>query len=321
MFRALRVTDGTPRLTTDATDDQLGDGDVTIDVEFSSINYKDGMALGGVGGVLRGDHVIPGIDLVGTVSASDSPDVAVGDRVLVNGCGLGESHSGGLAEKARVPADWLVPVPDAFTSSQAAAIGTAGYTAMLAVLELERGGVEGDVIVTGASGGVGSVAVALLSALGFRVTASTGRAEESDWLRSLGADEILDRASLSEPGRPLQSQRWSGAVDSVGGPTLANVIAQLRYGGTAAACGLAASPELTTALVPFLLRATRLIGINSVNTPRPLRLEAWQRLGRDLDPAVLDSLSETIGLEQAIERAGAILDGGVRGRTVVDVRA
>ncbi|MET4782992.1 MDR family oxidoreductase [Glaciihabitans sp. UYNi722] len=320
MFRALQITDATATLRDDVTDDELGDGDVTIDVEYSSLNFKDGLALAGRPGVAKISPLIPGIDLVGTVAASESPDWAVGDHVLVNGWGIGETHNGGLGERARVKGEWLVPLPEAISAKRAAAIGTAGFTAMLAVLALEKGGAtDGDLLVTGAAGGVGSVAIALLAKLGHRVVASTGREKEADYLRSLGAAEIIGR--IGEPGKPLQSQRWAGAVDSAGGPTLANVLAQTRYGGTVASCGLAQSADLPTTVMPFILRAVTLAGINSVFAPTPLREEAWDRLATDLDLDLLDSMTSTIDLADAIGRADVILAGGVRGRTVVDVHA
>ena len=317
-----RATDAPARveLVDDLDDDRLMSGDVTIDVDHSSINYKDGLALAGRPGIVRAPSLLAGIDLVGTVSESRSSQWSPGARVLVNGCGLGETHHGGLAERARVDSAWLVPVPETMTQSQAAAIGTAGFTAMLAVLQLEDAGVAGDILVTGASGGVGSIATALLAKLGHRVTASTGRAEEHDYLRSLGASDIIDRAELSEPGKPLQSQRWAGAIDSVGGTTLANVLSQTHYGGTVAACGNAQSSEATVSLMPFILRAVNLAGINSVSTPRQQRLRAWQRLSTDLDLQLLDSLTESVPLADAVGVAERILAGKVRGRTVVDVR-
>lgn len=306
----------------DLDDSLLVDGDVMVDVTHSSVNYKDGLALAGRPGIVRAQQLIPGIDVVGTVTESASEDWNHGDRVLVNGCGLGETHHGGLAQRARLKAEWLVPVPAAMSNAQAAAVGTAGFTAMLAVLELERqDATGGDILVTGAAGGVGSLAVALLAARGHRVVASTGRVAEHDSLRSLGAADIVDRAELEAPGKPLQSQRWSGAIDTVGGGILANVLAQVHYGGTVAACGNAASPELATTVFPFILRAVRLSGINSVETPRALRLEAWDAITADLDLALLDSLTTTIGLEDAAAAAGRVLAGHVRGRTVVDVRA
>ncbi|MCU1558674.1 MAG: NADPH:quinone dehydrogenase [Microbacteriaceae bacterium] len=319
MFRALQIADAKTTLRDDVTDDDLGDGDVTIDVEYSGINFKDGLALGGRPGVAKISPLIPGIDLVGTVASSEDPDWSVGDRALLNGWGIGETHNGGLSERARVKGEWLLPLPEGISPKRAAAVGTAGFTAMLAVLALEKAGAtDGDILVTGAAGGVGSVAITLLSKLGHRVVASTGRAEESDYLRSLGATEIIGR--IGEPGRPLQSQRWAGAIDSVGGQTLANVLAQTRYGGTVAGCGLAQSGDLPTTVMPFILRAVTLTGINSVFAPRPLREEAWARLATDLDLDLLDSMTTTIGLADAIPHAGLILAGQVRGRTVVEVR-
>jgi acrylyl-CoA reductase (NADPH) len=326
-MRALRVEKNDEAITTrlaELGDDALMPGDVTIDVDFSSINFKDGLAICGRPGVIREYPLIPGIDLVGTVT--DAPaggEFAAGDRVVLNGWGIGETHHGGLAERARVRSEWLIPLPQSLSPQRAAAIGTAGYTAMLAVLALEKSGAlhgDGSVLVTGAAGGVGSVAIAVLAALGHHVTASTGRGEEADYLRSLGAAEIIDRASLSEPGKPLQAQRWAGAIDSVGGHTLANVLAQVNYGGTVAACGLAQSPELPTTVMPFILRAVTLAGINSVQAPRALRVEAWDRLANDLDLELLDELTTTVTLSEAADVAGRILEGQVRGRTVVDVR-
>ncbi len=305
---------------TDLSDEVLGSDAVTVDVEYSSLNYKDALALTGRPGIVRTFPLIPGIDLVGTVAQSDDPAFAPGDRVLVNGRGLGETHNGGLAERARVPADFLVPLPDGLSPVRAAAIGTAGFTAMLAILALERAGATEDVVVTGASGGVGSIAIALLARLGHRVTAVTGRVGEHDYLRSLGAADILDRSELESQGKPLQSQRWGGAIDTVGGPVLANVLAQVRYGGIVAACGNAASSSATLSMMPFILRSVSLAGINSVETPRELRREAWGRLARDLDPAILDSMTSTVALAHAGSAAERLLSGGVRGRTVVDVR-
>jgi acrylyl-CoA reductase (NADPH) len=307
------------------TDDDLMPGDVLVDVEYSSLNYKDALALAGRPGVIRNYPLIPGIDLVGSVAASESPRWKPGDRVILNGWGIGETHHGGLAERARVQGDWLVSLPGGMEAERAAAIGTAGFTAMLAVLALERAGIEGSaetpILVTGAAGGVGSMAIALLAARGNRVTASTGRTGEADYLRTLGASDIIDRATLSEAGKPLQTQRWAGAIDSVGGHTLANVLAQTTYGGTVASCGLAQSAELPSTVMPFILRAVTLTGINSVLAPRELREEAWGRLATDLDPGLLDGMIQTIGLADAAGRAEDVLAGRVRGRLVVDVRA
>jgi acrylyl-CoA reductase (NADPH) len=317
----------TVELDTNLTDDALMPGAVTVDVEYSSINFKDGLALAGKPGVIRPARLIPGIDLVGTVAASDDARWALGDRVILNGCGIGETHNGGLAERARVDGDWLVALPDGLDARRAAAIGTAGFTAMLAVLALERhhragvfGPIDGDVLVTGAAGGVGSIAIALLARLGHRVVASTGRAMEHDYLRSLGAHAIIDRAELQDAGKPLQTQRFAAAIDSVGSHTLANVLAQTTYGGIVATCGLAQGADLPTTVMPFILRAVTLTGINSVLAPHALRVEAWARLATDLDLDLLDSLTSTVPLASAPDVAHRILAGEVRGRTVVDVR-
>ena len=318
-----KADDGvTADLVDSLTDADLGDGDVLVDVEYSSINYKDGLALAGRPGVIRTYPLIPGIDLVGSVAESADERWKPGDRVVLNGWGIGETHHGGLADRARVNGDWLVRLPEGLSPVQAAAIGTAGFTAMLAVLALERAdALGGEVLVTGAAGGVGSIATALLAGLGHTVVCSTGRQEERDYLTRIGAAEIIDRNTLSQPGKPLQSERWSGAVDSVGGHTLANVLAQTRYGGAVASCGLAASHELPATVMPFILRGVQLLGINSVLAPTPLRVEAWLRLAGDLDLALLDSITETIGLADAARIADEILAGRIRGRTVVDVRA
>ena len=322
-WRGLWVSGGRAELRDDLTDAALMPGDVTIDVEYSSLNFKDGLALAGKPGVIKKDELIAGIDLVGTVSSSDSAAWKSGDRVILNGWGIGETHHGGLAERARVNGDWLVALPPAFSPKQAAAIGTAGFTAMLAVLAIEetaaRASIHDEILVTGASGGVGSISIALLTGLGFSVTASTGREAEHDYLRSLGARAIVDRATLSEPGKPLQSQRWSAAIDSVGGSTLANVLAQTKYGGVVASCGLAQSADLPTTVMPFILRGITLAGINSVFCPRGRRQEAWNRLAMDLDLSLLDSLTETVSLSDSLALADRILAGEVRGRTVVDV--
>jgi acrylyl-CoA reductase (NADPH) len=338
MFRAIVVTrpsdaPATAALESDVRDDALGDGDVTVDVEYSSINYKDGLALTGRPGVIKAERLIAGIDLVGVVTSiaepvegtasTSSATAAVGDRVIVNGFGIGENHPGGLSERARVKSDWLVPLPEGLTARRAAAIGTAGFTAMLAVMAIERTlspADGGEVLVTGASGGVGSIAIALLSTLGYSVTASTGRVAEHSYLRSLGAGSVIDRAELGEPGKPLQNQRWAAAVDSVGSHTLANVLAQANYGATVATCGLAQGADLPATVMPFILRGVSLVGINSVYCPLPQRAEAWRRLARDLDLDLLDSLTTSVGLDGAIGVAEAIMASTVRGRTVVDVR-
>ena len=334
MFRALVVSrddDGVTAGLTEYSDDALMPGDVVVDIEYSSLNYKDALALSGRPGVIRDYPLIPGIDLVGTVAESEDPRWKPGDAIILNGWGIGESHHGGLAERARVKGDWLVALPDRMSAAHAADIGTAGFTAMLAVLALERAGslsvtavpTNGgpDILVTGAAGGVGSIAIALLARNGARVTASTGRPAEADYLRRLGASEIIDRATLSGPGKPLQSQHWAGAIDSVGGPTLANVLAQTSYGGTVASCGLAQSADLPTTVMPFILRAVTLAGINSVFAPPALREEAWSRLARDLDVTLLNDMTSTIALADAVNRADDVLAGRVRGRLVVDVRA
>lgn len=319
-----RITAHSAELRT-VDDTFLMPGDVTVAVEYSGINFKDGLALAGKPGVVKTSPLIPGIDLVGTVEASEHERWTSGDRVLLNGSGIGEKQHGGLAERARVGGDQLVRLPDGLTARQAASIGTAGFTAMLSVLALERQGVspdQGDVLVTGSAGGVGSVAIAVLAALGYAVTASTGRAgEQGDYLRGLGASTVLDRAELSEPGKPLQSQRWAAVVDAVGSHTLANALAQTRYGGTVTACGLAQGAELPATVMPFILRAVTLVGINSVDAPLELRERAWSRLATDLDLGLLDGMTTTIPLADAVGRADEILTGRVRGRTAVDVRA
>lgn len=298
---------------------------VAIDVEYSSLNYKDGLAIAGRPGVVRHWPLIPGIDIVGTVTSSDDPRWSAGDRVILTGDEIGERLHGGLAERARVSGDALVRLPATISAKQAAAIGTAGITAMMCTLALERHGVvpgELPVIVTGAAGGVGSVAVLILSRLGYSVIASTGRVDtESELLRRLGATTIIDRAELGQAGKPLQAERWAGAVDSVGSTTLANVLAQTAYGGTVAACGLAQGPDLPTTVFPFILRGVTLAGIDSDHATLDLRREAWSRLEAVLDLALLDELTTVIPLDAVFDRADRILAGAVRGRTVVDVRA
>lgn len=304
--------------------DDLMEGDVVVSVSHSSVNYKDGLALTGRAPVVRRFPMIPGIDLAGTVESSSHPDFTAGDKVVLNGFGLGETHYGGYSEVARVKGDWLVKLPDAFTCAQAMAIGTAGYTAMLCVLALEGAGLEptkGPVVVTGASGGVGSVAVAILAKLGYHVLAATGRSEAGDYLKGLGAAEIIPRTDLSGPAKPLAKERWAGAVDSVGSTTLANVLAATRYGGAVAACGLAGGMDLPASVAPFILRGISLLGIDSVQAALPRRQQAWQRLARDLDPARLTAMTHTIPLGGVRQAAQDILDGKVRGRLVVDVTA
>ncbi|MBD3895853.1 oxidoreductase [Halomonas sp. ML-15] len=301
-------------------DTQLPEGDVTVRVACSTLNYKDALAITGQGPVVRKFPMVPGIDLAGVVEDSQSDAFKPGDAVLLNGWGVGEAHWGGLAEKARLDSRWLIPLPLAFTPQQAMAVGTAGYTAMLSVMALQRHGVtpdHGEVLVTGANGGVGSYAIALLAALGYRVIASTGRPQEADYLRALGAQEIIERETLSAPGRPLAKERWAGAIDSVGSHTLANVLAGTRYGGVVAACGLAQGMDLPASVAPFILRGVTLAGIDSVMRPYEDRVEAWQRLGELLDPAQFDAITRTILLEEAIDTAQALLAGQVRGRVVV----
>ena len=325
MFRAILIDkdDSGYRASLQELDEaRLPEGDVRVRVSHSTLNYKDALAITGKGPVVRQFPMVPGVDLAGVVEESSHPDFKAGDAVLLNGWGVGETHWGGLAQVARLKGDWLIPLPAGFSAAEAMAVGTAGYTAMLSVLALERHGVspeKGEVLVTGASGGVGSFAVALLAQLGYRVVASTGRVDEADYLKQLGAAEIIPRATLAEPGRPLGRERWAGAVDSVGSHTLANVCASTRYGGCVAACGLAQGMEFPATVAPFILRGVTLAGIDSVMRPRADRLEAWSRLARDLDKNLLAPITRTIGLEEAIPVAGELLAGRVRGRVVVDV--
>ena len=297
---------------TDLDDDALDTEGTVVEVDWSSVNFKDGLALTGKPGVIRSGTVIAGIDLVGRTDS--------GDNVIVTGWGLGENVDGGLAERARVKPEWIVSLPDGLTPQRAAAIGTAGFTAMLAVLAIEKHRATGEVLVTGASGGVGSLAIALLAKLGYSVTASTGMADEHDYLRGLGATTVINRAELAEAGRPLQTQRWGAVIDSVGGATLANAIAQTNYGGIVTSCGLAQSADLPTTVMPFILRGVTLAGINSVFAPAPLREEAWARLATDLDLGLLDSLTTTVPLTDAVAVAERIVRGEIRGRVVVDVQ-
>ncbi len=308
----------------DIDEAQLPDGDVTVRVSHSTLNYKDGLAITGRGPVVRKFPLVPGIDLVGTVESSSHADYRVGDQVVLNGWGVGEGHWGGLAQKARLNGEWLVPLPASFTPQQAMAIGTAGYTAMLCVLALERHGVtpdKGEILVTGAAGGVGSVAISVLSRLGYSVVGVSGRPTEVDYIKSLGATEVLDRAAFSSPGKPLARERWAGAVDVVGSHTLANVCASTKYRGVVTACGLAGGMDFPATVAPFILRGVTLAGIDSVMCPRADRLVAWQRLGTDLDLAKLSLITHEIGLAEAIPTATRLLDGQVRGRVVVDVNA
>lgn len=302
----------------------LPEGEVTVRVEYSTVNYKDGLAITGKSRVVRKFPLNAGIDFAGTVETSADARFKPGDQVVLNGWGVGETHSGGLAQKARVKADWLVPLPAGLTTRQAMAIGTAGYTAMLCVLAIERHGIKpesGDILVTGANGGVGSVAIAVLTKLGYRVVASTGRPEEAEYLRSLGAADVIRRDELSAPGRPLGKERWAGVVDSVGSHTLANACAATRYGGAVAACGLAQGLDFPASVMPFILRGITLYGIDSVMAPQAKRLAAWQRLAQDLDLAKLAAITTEIPLAAALQAGVDILAGHIRGRVVVNVNA
>lgn len=304
-------------------DSFLPEGDVTVRVACSTLNYKDALAITGQSPIVRQFPMVPGIDFAGTVTASSCTDFSVGDAVLLNGWGVGERHWGGLAEKACVQSQWLIPLPKPLGAYGAMAIGTAGYTAMLAIMALERQGVtpdKGPVIVTGATGGVGSYAVTLLAALGYSVTASTGKLEQHAYLKQLGADDIIDRQPLSEPGKPLVGAKWAGAIDCVGSHTLANVLAATQYGGTVAACGLAQSMALPASVAPFILRGVTLVGIDSVMQPRSMRITAWQRLSELLTAEQVAAISTTITLNDVIDSAAALLQGNIRGRLVVDMR-
>ncbi|MBT8592564.1 oxidoreductase [Polynucleobacter paneuropaeus] len=300
----------------------LPEGDVRVKVLYSTLNYKDGLAITGKGPVVRSFPMVPGIDFAGEVLESSSPDFKVGDMVLLNGWGVGEGHWGGLAQQAQVKADWLIPLPKGLTAKQALAIGTAGYTAMLCVMALEKHGTkpsDGEVLVTGAAGGVGSIAIALLSKLGFKVVASTGRMAEAEYLKKLGAAEVIDRASLSAPGKPLAKERWAGVVDSVGSHTLANACAQTKSDGAVAACGLAQGMDFPSTVAPFILRGVTLYGINSVTVPRGKRIAAYEQLSKLLDLKTLDEISHEISLADSIEYAQKLMAGNVRGRLIVDV--
>jgi acrylyl-CoA reductase (NADPH) len=305
------------------SDDDLMPGDVTVRVTHSGLNYKDGLALTGRSPVVRRFPMIPGVDFAGTVEASDSPDFNVGDAVVLTGWGVGETHLGGYGQRARVKSGWLVALPEGLTAADAMAIGTAGFTSMLAVLAIEQHGLtpsSGPVVVTGAAGGVGSVAITLLANAGWHVIASTGRAEaEGDYLRGLGAAEVIDRAGLSAAGRPMGKERWAAGVDSVGSHTLANLLSMTKYGGVIAACGLAQGMDLPASVAPFILRGVSLVGIESVMCPRERRIAAWQRLARDLDRNKLHAMTRTVSLDDVIAEGERILAGTVRGRTVVAI--
>jgi acrylyl-CoA reductase (NADPH) len=306
----------------DFSESDLMDGDVTLRLTHSTLNFKDGLALTGKAPVVRRFPMIPGVDCAGVVEASSHPDFQVGDRVILNGWGTGETHLGAYAQKSRVKGDWLVPLPAGLAPAEAMAIGTAGFTAMLSVMALERSGlrpVDGPAVVTGAAGGVGSVAIALLAKAGWHVIASTGRAEEADYLKGLGAAEIIDRNELSGPGRPLGKERWIAGIDAVGSHTLANLLSMTRYGGAIAACGLAQGADLPASVVPFILRGVSLFGIDSVMCPKPRRLEAWSRLAADLDREKLAAITSTISLAEVIPAGADILAGRVRGRLVVEI--
>lgn len=316
--------DGVSASIQDLETSRLPEGDVTVAVQYSGLNYKDGMILNGLGKLVRTYPHIPGIDFAGTVVDSDSPDYKPGDEVVLTGWRVGEVHWGGMATRARVKSEWLVPKPDGLSLDECMAIGTAGFTAMMAVMALEDHGLtpdsEGEVLVTGAAGGVGSVAVSVLAKLGYRVAASTGREETHAYLKDLGATTIVDRAELLEPTKgPLGKERWSGAIDSVAGPVLTNLLAGLGYGASCAAVGLAGGPKLETTVIPFLLRGVNLLGIDSVMCPTPRRLEAWKRLGTDLPKDKLAAATNRVSLAEVIELGGKILRGHVQGRTVIDL--
>jgi acrylyl-CoA reductase (NADPH) len=324
-FKAIRIDKAEKGQTValvDFDDDDLMDGDVTVKVEWSTINYKDGLALSGKAPVVRRFPMIPGIDLAGTVEASSNSAWKPGDHVILDGFGLGETHLGGYAQRARVKGEWLVPLPAGMSGRDAMAIGTAGYTAMLAVMALERQGLspdQGPVVVTGAAGGVGSVAIALLAKLGYRAVASTGRPQEAPYLTGLGAAEVIDRAELAGAPRPLAKERWAGGIDTVGSTTLANVLSMTKYGGAVAACGLAGGMDLPGSVAPFILRGVSLLGIDSVMCPLKIRREAWNRLASDLDRGKLAAMTTEVGLGQVPDFGSAIVEGRVRGRIVVKI--
>lgn len=325
MFKALMISKrkaGQEVALADIGRDQLPQGDVLVRVQCSTLNYKDALAITGKGPVVRKFPMVPGIDLAGVVEHSEHPEFRSGDKVVLNGWGIGETHWGGLAEYARLNGDWLIPLESAFTPEQAMSIGTAGYTAMLCVMALERHGItpdSGEVLVTGAAGGVGSVAVAILARLGYSVAALTGRPAEADYLRGLGASRIVDRADYTAPGKPLAREQWAGAVDVVGGQVLANVCAAMKYRGVVAACGLAGGMDFPASVAPFILRGVTLVGIDSVMCPKPERTEAWHRLARHLDPALLSSMTTRISLKEVVPVAEQLIAGAVRGRVIVPI--
>jgi acrylyl-CoA reductase (NADPH) len=325
MFKAIllnKTDNGVDAQFTDLDEAQLPEQDVTVRVEYSTVNYKDGLAITNKAPVVRQYPLVPGIDFAGVVEHSNDANWKAGDKVILNGWGVGESHWGGYAQKACVKGQWLVPLPATLTTRQAMAIGTAGYTAMLCVMRLEALGVtpdKGDILVTGANGGVGNIAISILSKLGYKVVASTGRVNEAAHLKALGATDIIDRAELSSKGKPLAKERWAGAVDTVGSYTLANVCASVQYGGVVAACGLAQGMDLPATVAPFILRGVTLAGVDSVYVPPDVRIKAWQRLATDLDPNKLEALSQEIDLSQVIESASQIIDGKIRGRLIVKV--
>ncbi len=325
MFRAVyleQIDSVTHARVETLSEERLPEGDVSVDIDFSTINYKDGLAITGRFPVVRKWPMIPGIDLAGTVSASSSERFKPGDKVLANGYGIGDIHWGGLAQKARLNSEWLLPIPANFSTRNAMSIGTAGYTAMLCILALEKHGLRpahGPILVTGAAGGVGSIAIAILAKLGFEVTASTGRLSEAGYLKSLGATEVIDRATLSSAGEMLGAETWAGAIDTVGSATLANVCAMTQYRGAVAACGLAQGLDFPTTVLPFILRNIALYGIDSVMAPYAVRVEAWSRLSLDLDVSKIDAVTQVLGLDEAIPTGSKVLSGEIRGRVVIDV--
>jgi acrylyl-CoA reductase (NADPH) len=328
MFKAILITKDDARgykaELQQVDDSVLPEGDVTVRVEWSTLNYKDGLAITGKSPVVRRFPMVPGIDFAGTVMASSNAAWKVGDQVVLNGWGVGETHCGGLGEVARVKGEWLVALPKGISAKQAMAIGTAGYTAMLCVMALEKHGVKpkhGEILVTGANGGVGGVAIALLAKLGYNVVASTGRMEEAEHLKALGATTVIDRAELSAPGKAIGKERWAGVVDAVGSHTLANACATTKYGGAVAACGLAGGMDFPATVAPFILRGVTLYGIDSVMAPMALRQQAWARLAKDLDMAKLESMTREIGMDAVVSTAAELLDGKVRGRVVVNIKS